>query len=145
MPICKNCHKRINRFNKDRCPVCGVENPFEGMSSDTIEITTNIDVGQVGSEYHPCLKKRMLLYFCLIGITGIPFFYLKKKKLGFIELFSSLIIYAGVSLLFFFLTDIQSFLCGLIAFGVVYLLNISLGLIYYFTPNLKDGNGEFVI
>lgn len=145
MPICKNCKKRIERFNKDRCPICGVEHPFEGMSSDTVEITTNIDVDNIDVDFHPRKKSKMLLFFCLIGLTGIPFFYLYKKKLGFIQIACSVSVYIAISLILYFLTDIPSALCGLIGLGVIYLLNICLGLGYFFTPNLKDGNGEFVI
>ena len=145
MPICKNCKERISRFNKDRCPLCGTEFPFEGMSSDTIEITTNIDVDNINLDYHPRKKKKMLLLFCLAGITGIPFFYLRKKKLGFLQIAWSVSLFVGISLLFWFLTDIPSFLCGLIALGVVYLLNSIIGLFHFFKQNLKDGNGEFVV
>ena len=145
MPICKNCKKRIERFNKDRCPICGVEHPFEGMSSDTIEITTNIDVNNINLDYHPRLKKRLLLYFLLIGITGIPFFYLKRKAFGFLEIGISVSILALVATLLWSFTPLESLICGLIGLGVVYLLNISFGLIYCHTPNLKDGQGEFVI
>ena len=145
MPICKNCHKRIERFNKDRCPICGVENPFEGMNSDTVEITTDINVDNINIDYHPRTKSTMLLLFVLVGFTGIPFFYLRKKKLGFFQIAWSVSLFVGISLLFWFLTDIPSFLCGLIALGVVYSLNSIIGLIHFFTPNLKDGNEEFVI
>ena len=145
MPICKNCHKRIERFNKDRCPICGVELPFEGMSSDTIEITTNIDVDNIDVDFHPCKKSKLLLFFCAIGITGVPFFYLKRKKLGFTQLFASLALFVGLSLALWFTTEIHSFLCGLIALGAVYVINSIIGLVFYFTPNLKDGNGVFVI
>ena len=145
MPICKNCNKRINRFNKDRCPICGVEKPFEGMSSDTVEITTNIDVNSTGSDYHPCTKKKMLTLFCLCGITGIPFFYMHKKALGFTQIACSVSLFVLVSLLLYFFTPLASALCGLIALAGVYLANIILGLVFYFTPNLKDGNNEFII
>ena len=113
MPICKNCKKRIERFNKDRCPICGVEHPFEGMSSDTIEITTSIDVENINVDYHPRQKKKMLLLFCLAGITGIPFFYLHKKALGFIQIAWSVIIFSLISFLIWYFTDIPSAVCGL--------------------------------
>ena len=145
MPICKNCKKRIERFNKDRCPICGVEHPFEGVSSDTVEITTNIDVDSINVDYNPRKKKKMLLLFCLVGLTGIPFFYLHKKMLGFLQILWSVAIIVGVSLALWFLTDIYSFFDGLIALAGVYLINSIIGLIFYFTPNLKDGDGEFVI
>ncbi len=145
MPICKNCKKRIDRFNKDRCPICGVEKPFEGMSSDTVEITTNIDVDSVGSDYHPCNKKKILMLFCLCGLTGIPFFYIHKKVLGFIEIACSLSIIVLISLLLWHFTAIPSAVCGLIGIATVYVINIVIGLVFYNTPNLKDGNGEFII
>lgn len=145
MPICKNCNKRINRFNKDRCPICGVEFPFEGMSSDTVEITTNIDVDNINIDFHPRKKSKLLLFFCLIGLTGVPFFYLKKKALGFIQLFSSILVYVALCLTLYFAANMESWLCGLVSLGAIYLINIVIGLIFYFTPNLKDGNGEFVV
>ena len=145
MPVCRNCKKRIERFNKDRCPICGVEHPFEGVSSDTVEITTNIDVDSVGVEYNPRKKKKMLLFFCLIGLTGIPFFYLHKKLLGFLEIVWSLLIISSVAVLLWLFTPLINYYCGLCGLGAVYLVNIIIGLILYKTPNLKDGDGEFVI
>ena len=144
MPVCKNCHKRIERFNKDRCPICGVENPFEGVKSETVEITTNIDVDSVNVDYHPRTKKKLLLFFLLIGITGMPFFYIHRKKLAFIEIGVSVSIYVLVAVLLWYFTSINSALCGLIGLGAVYLLNIVFGLLYTFRPNLKDGRGEFI-
>lgn len=145
MPVCKNCKKRIDRFNKDRCPICGVEHPFEGMNSGTIEITTNIDVDNLNIDYHPRNKKRLLLYFCLIGFTGIPFFYQYRKLLGFLQIAFSVAIIVLVSMLLWAFTPIQSAVCGVIALASVYLLNIIFGLIYCSRPNLKDGRGEFIV
>ena len=144
MPICKNCKKRIERFNKDRCPICGVENPFEGVKSETIEITTNIDVDNINLDYHPRTKKKLLFFFMLIGFTGMPFFYIRRKSLAFTEIAISVSLYVLVSILLWWFTPIYSFLCGLIALGCIYLVNIIWGLIYTHIPNLKDGQGEFV-
>ena len=44
MPYCKNCGARITKFDKDLCPVCGAKKPLEGAHSDTIEITTELNV-----------------------------------------------------------------------------------------------------
>lgn len=145
MPVCKNCKKRIDRFNKDRCPICGVENPFEGMSSNTVEITTNIDVDAVNVDYHPRKKKKMLLFFCLIGMTGIPFFYLHRKLLGFLQIIWSLTIFIGIAVPLTYLTNINSSLCALMGFGAMYIVNIVIGLSLFLTPNLKDGDGEFLL
>ena len=145
MPICKNCNKRIDRFNKDRCPICGVENPFEGMSSDTIEITTNIDVDSINVDYHPKTKKKLLTLFCLCGLTGIPFFYLHRKGLGAFQIIYSVLLFSLVSFLLWYFTSIPSFVCGFIGLGATYIVNIVVGLIYSHIPNLKDGQGEFVV
>lgn len=146
MPVCKNCKKRIDRFNKDRCPICGVENPFEGVTSDTVEITTNIDVDNINVDYHPRRRKKLLLFFVLIGITGIPFFYMKKKVMGFVQIFLSLAIALPTAfLLWKFVPAIYPFLDGVIGVGAAYLVNIIWGLIYSNLPNLKDGTGEFVV
>lgn len=145
MPKCKNCNNRIDRFNKDRCPICGVEHPFDGVSSDTIEITTNIDVDSVDTDYKPCRKKTLLFYFCLLGIFGVPFFYLRKFKDGVIQLVASAI---AIGIMSFFLavyTPLGNLYGILLAFGIMYALNIIFGLVYISQPNLKDGRGEFVI
>ena len=145
MPKCKNCNNRIDRFNKDRCPICGVEHPFDGVSSDTIEITTNIDVDSVDTDYKPCRKKTLLFYFCLLGIFGAPFFYLRKFKDGVIQLLANAI---AIGIMSFFLavyTPLGNLYGILLAFGVMYALNIIFGLVYISQPNLKDGRGEFVI
>ena len=145
MPVCKNCNKRIGRFDKDRCPFCGVEHPFEGVKSETVEITTTIDTDNLTVDYHPRTKKKLLTFFCLIGITGIPFFYLHRKALGFIQIAISVSIFVLISVLLWWFTSINSALCGLIGLSVVYLINIVWGLIYTRIPNLKDGQGEFVV
>ena len=145
MPKCKNCNSRIERFHKDRCPVCGVTFPFEGMNSETIEITTNIDVGGVEADYRPCKKKTLFILFALLGVFGVPFFYLKKKKEGIIGLISNAIIIALMSFLLAYFTSISVVVSIVIAFGAMYLLNIIFGLVMIYQPNLKDGNGQFVI
>jgi len=144
MPICKNCNKRIDRFNKDRCPICGIEKPFEGMSSDTIEITTNIDVDSLEMNYHPRTKKKLLTLFLSLGFTGLPFFYLYKKALGFASLLFNLALLASIIIILTLVVHLFIAYSILIAVAVTYLLNSVLGLYYYNYPNLKDGHGEFV-
>ena len=145
MPICKNCKKRIERFNKDRCPICGVEHPFEGMSSDTIEITTNIDTDKYNTDYRPCKKKKLLTLFLALGFLGVPFFYIHKKKAGFIYLLANLVLIAAITLIFALVVHLFIVFALLIAVAFIYLLNAIIGLIIYYQPNLKDGNGEFII
>ena len=146
MPRCKNCNARIDRFSKDRCPVCGVEFPFEGMNSDTVEITTNIDVDNLeASDYRPCRKKELFLFFCLLGIFGAPYFYLKKPKQGLIQLISSAVVIGLMSFLLAHFTALTVLYSILISAGSMYLANIIFGFVVVSQPNLKDGKGEFVI
>lgn len=145
MPKCKNCGSRIDRFNKDRCPICGTTFPFEGMNSETVEITTNIDVGGVETDYRPCRKKELFLFFALLGIFGAPFFYLKKKKEGIIQLVSNVVVIALMSFLLAYFTSLDVLYSILISIGSMYLLNIVFGLVVIAQPNLKDGNDQFVI
>ena len=44
MPYCKNCGSRITKFDNDICPICGAKNPLEGVTSDTVEITSELDI-----------------------------------------------------------------------------------------------------
>lgn len=146
MPKCKNCNSRIERFNKDRCPICGVTFPFEGMSSDTVEITTNIDVDSVApSDYRPCRKKDLLMFFCLLGVFGAPYFYLRKPKAGLFQLITNMILIGLMSFLLFYFSSLGIGYAILISIGSLYLLNIIFGFIVVAQPNLKDGKGEFVI
>ena len=146
MPKCKNCNSRIDRFNKDRCPICGVTFPFEGMNSDTVEITTNIDVDSVDQDYYrPCRKRELFLFFALLGIFGAPYFYLKKAKEGLIQLISNAVIIGLMSFLLAYFTSLTILYSVLISIGSMYILNIIFGAIVVAQPNLKDGNGEFVI
>ena len=143
MPICKNCGARIDKFNKDRCPVCGVENPFEGVSSETIEVTTSIDVDS--KDYHPRKKKYLLLFFALLGFFGVPYFYTYQKRLGVIYTVLNL---SGIALIGFLLSYYADlgYLVGYIIAVVIFLtLNLIVGLYYYFLPNLKDGRGDFIV
>lgn len=144
MPICKNCHSRIDKFNKDRCPICGVEFPFEGVSSDTIEITTALDVDNM--DYKPRKRKTMFLLSALLGFTGAPYFYIYKKVPGIISLLASIVfIVVGGVILGHFVPSIG------IGFGLLIFLALSvfihfiIGIFTYITPNLKDGRGDFII
>ena len=145
MPICKNCKTRIERFNKDRCPFCGVEKPFEGMSSDTVEITTNIDVGDINVDYHPRKKKTLFILFVTLGIFGVPFFYLHKALVGVLYGLLNLALIAGCSFLLYYFTPASLWISIILFVVVMTLINSLVGLIFNGKSNLKDGRGEFVI
>ena len=142
MPTCKNCGSRIDKFNKDRCPICGFENPFNENGVKTVEITSNID--EKLSDYHTRKKSTMLVLFILLGFFGVPFFYLHQKKNGFIFLALNLIAIGLVSFILAFYAQLMVVAAILIAFGAMMVVNTISGIILYKTPNLKDGNGEFV-
>lgn len=143
MPICKNCNSRISNFDKDICPVCGYQKPLSGVTSETIEITTKIDLGDKRFEFRQVKKKLVLLFFILLGFTGAGFFYMKHKKFGFIYLAANLIFIGLGGLLISLLPNMMPF-GFLITLGASYVINVVLGLILYFKKGLKDGEGEFI-
>ena len=144
MPICKKCHSRIDKFNKDRCPICGVENPFEGVTSDTIEITSTIDTDNLNIDYHPRKKSTLFALFACLGIFGVPFFYIYKKGIGLIYCFSNLVLIAITIILLTFLTPLDTWVSVLLPIIFFVFVNVLVGLYFYNKPNLKDGRGVFI-
>lgn len=145
MPVCKQCHSRIDKFNKDRCPICGVEHPFEGVSSDTIEITTNINVENVDVNFHPKKKSTLLALFITFGIFGVPFFYIYKKKVGLIYALINVLLLGGLIALLILLTSLNHALVIFLTIFVFVFINFLVGLYFYCKPNLKDGHGVFLV
>ena len=145
MPNCKNCGARISKFDKDICPVCGTKNPLEGVSSETVEITSQIDLNNfVEGQKVVCRRMKMLILFLACGFTAAQFFYLKRKKFAVLWLIINLVIMAAVYfLLSMFRTPLA--VCIIVAVLSTYILNSIMGAIYYFLPDLKDGEGEFVV
>lgn len=145
MPTCKNCHSRIDKFNKDRCPICGVEKPFEGVSSDTVEITTNIDASDLDIDYHPRKKKTFFLLFACGGIVGAPFFYIYKKKAGFIYAAINLVFLGAMIATLLLLTNIHPALVVVLMVLLVTFINFLVGVYINNIPNIKDGHGDFLV
>lgn len=146
MPSCRNCGARLSKFDKDICPVCGALKPLEGVSSETVEITSQVDLsGFTAGQKVVRRRKTLLLYFLLIGFTGVPFFYLKQKRNAFIWLAVNLAIIGGLFALFYFALTLHIALAIILPIVTVYLLNAGAALLYYYLPNLKDGEGEFVV
>lgn len=146
MPYCKNCGARITKFNKDICPVCGAKRPLEGASSDTVEITTELDIHnkETRKVYDIHFRLNTFIYFIFIGWTGAAFFYLKFKKLGLIWLLSNLAVIAGLIVAFIFAISPTSWITYVAPVAVVYLVNCGVGVYYLCKNDLKDGNGEFI-
>ena len=146
MPNCRNCGARITKFDKDICPVCGTKNPLQGVGSETMEVTGQIDLnGFAEGQKVICRRKKLLLYFLALGFTGAPFFYLKKKKMGVFWLFLNLLILGGVFALLFFLLKLHLVICIVVPILSVYAISAITGAIFHFLPDLKDGEGEFVV
>lgn len=144
MPVCRHCGSRISKLNKDRCPICGELQPLEGVNSDTVEVTSVINVsGEEFDGYKPKTRKMFLILSCLIGFLGIPFFYLKYKRAGLIWLCLNLVILIAGFCAFFF--GVHNLLLAiLIPLVVVYAASIVFGLVIYFKPSFKDADGNLL-
>ena len=146
MPNCRNCGARISKFDSDICPVCGTKDPLKGVNSETVEITSQIDIANFKEGQRVvCRRKKLLFFFLALGFTGAPFFYLKKKMLGIIYLVINLIILGGLFAVLYFATQLHIVVAIIIPVLTVYAISGVLGAIYNFLPDLKDGEGEFVV
>ena len=144
MPVCRHCGSRITKFDKDRCPICGELNPLDGVNSDTVEITSNINITPDDFiDYKPKTKKTFLLLSCLIGWLGTQFFYLKYKRAGFIWLGVNLFVFLA-GFLPLFLGAKNLVLAIVIPVLLMYIANIVLGLVIFFKPSFKDGNSNLL-
>lgn len=146
MPYCKNCGSRITKFDKEFCPICGQKKPLEGASSDTVEITTELDIHDKDSKkvYAGHFRLDTFLWFMLIGWTGAGFFYLQFKKRAIIWLVCNLVLIAGLVVLFGFLIGFNQWIVYVAPFAVIYLINIGVAIYYLCKRDVKDGNGEFI-
>ncbi|MBP5574967.1 MAG: hypothetical protein J6X50_04450 [Bacilli bacterium] len=79
------------------------------------------------------------------GFTSAQFFYLKKKGFAIFWLILNLIILGGLFTLLFMLPGVHIAIAIIAPILATYILNSITGVIYYFLPDLKDGNGEFVV
>ena len=146
MPSCRNCGARLSKFDTDLCPVCGIKNPLEGSSSETVEITSQIDLSDMKEGQKVVRRrKKMLLLFILLGFTGAPFFYIKKNRRGLIWLISNLVAMGALFAVFFFAVKLPLPVAIIIPILAAYFANILTGVIYNFLPDLRDGEGEFIV
>ena len=146
MPNCRNCGARLSKFDTDFCPVCGIKEPLKGISSETVEITSQISLSEMSEEKKIVRhRKTLFLYFALLGFTGLPFFYMKRNLLGLIYLLASVALIGGLFSILFFVAHLHPAVAVIIPIAIVYLVSIIIGSIYNFLPNLKDGEGEFIV
>ena len=145
MPSCRNCGARLSKFDSDICPVCGTKKPLEGVSTETIDITSQVDMsGFTAGQKVVRRRKTLLLYFLLVGFTGAGFFYLKQKRNALLWLLGNLVVIGGL-FAFFFALGLHIALAIILPIVTVYVLNAGVAFLYYYLPNLKDGEGEFVV
>ena len=146
MPSCRNCGARLSKFDSDICPVCGTKRPLEGVSSETVEITSQVDLSGFNEGQKVVRRrKKMLLFATLFGFTGAMFFYIKKAVLGFVWLLANVAFVVGLLLILLLAIKAGLVLSILVPVLSAYLINTIVGLIYFFKQNLKDGEGEFVV
>ena len=146
MPNCRNCGARISKFDADICPVCGTKDPLKGVSSETIEITSQIDLSDFKEGQKVVRRRKVLLaLFLAIGFTAAPFFYLKKKKFAVLWLILNLLFIGGIFAVFFAFIRLPLVVNIIIPIVCAYILNAIVGVTLYCLPDLKDGEGEFVV
>ena len=146
MPNCRNCGARLSKFDTDLCPVCGIKDPLKGIASETVEITSQIDLSAM-KEGQKIVRRRktMTLLFYFLGFTGAAFFYIKKMVLGLVWLIANLLVIGGLFALFYFVIKTHIAVAILVPFLSIYLINAIVGVVYNFLPNIKDGEGEFIV
>lgn len=146
MPNCKNCGTRLTKFDKDICPVCGEKNPLEGVSSDTVEITSNLDLSEAElKDFNRISKFKAELLFIFLGWSGAAIFYLNYLYQALVwAAINIVLIIGGLGSLLAFITPLGPIWGYLIALGCSYIVNIATAIIIYFKSNLKDGFGEFL-
>lgn len=145
MPNCKNCGARISKFDADMCPVCGTRKPLEGVTSETVEITTELNVKDPAfKQYKPTKRSTACLLSIFLGIFGVGFFYTKRSKAGIFWLIINLILIGGIGSLLAFVIKMDIIWSFVIPVIACYLINIVIGLYFLLKPDLKDGNGEFM-
>ena len=146
MPSCRNCGARLSKFDNDICPVCGTKNPLQGVSSETIEITSQVDLsGFKAAQKVVRRRKTMLLLSLVLGFTGASFFYIKKKVLGLVWLLCNVLVIAGIVLGLYLGVKLNIAVSIVIPVCAIYLANAIVGLAYFYKKDLKDGEGEFVV
>ena len=146
MPNCRNCGARLSKFDTDLCPVCGIKNPLQGTSSETVEITSQIDLSEM-KEGQKVLRRRkkFIAYFFTLGFTGLPFFYIKKYVLGLIWLIANLAVIGGLFAVFYFAAHAHIAVAIIIPILIAYAINAVVATVYNFMPDIKDGEGEFIV
>ncbi|MDY5441072.1 MAG: hypothetical protein SPG64_02470 [Candidatus Enteromonas sp.] len=142
MPICKNCHREITKFDNDICPYCGEKNPIPA-GYQTMDMTQVLS--SLPEEDLPKTRKRKTAAFLcfFLGIFGAHFFYLFEKTKGLITIAATLFLLGGVGTILYFLLN-HFVAIYPILLGVEYLFFIAGGIYLLKKESPKDGHGEFL-
>lgn len=146
MPKCKYCHENITKFDKEICPFCGGKKPLEGVDDSTYDITQFVDIMKKSDQEVKFKQRKRVtngLLCMFLGIFGADAFYLGFKKIGFIRLIIDILIYAAISLILFFFTEL-SFYSFIIPFGALFIIYFIIGIINLSIRGKKDINGVFL-
>ncbi len=143
MPKCKYCNELISRLDKDVCPYCGGLHPLEDSDNMTEDFTKAFNKIEVNDNVVTHKKITTFLLFIFLGIFGVPFFYLGYKKRGLFFLIFSIIFIGGFGSVMFFLV-FKSIFAYLIFYFALEIVMIIFGLVYLFSHDKVDANGEFL-
>ncbi len=146
MPKCKNCNANLSRLDKDICPFCGCKKPFEGQEEyETEDITKAFDPIKYNLEDVKRKSKitcALLAFF--LGVFGAHFFYLGKKKLGFIMIAITVGLIGSVGCALFFTGVMHNVWAFLIPYFVLEWLMIISGVMILTRHDITDVNGGFL-
>lgn len=144
MPYCKYCHKEISKFDSDVCPYCGGSNPIQD-DYKTMDVTTSI--GKLGEEinlYKSKSHKKFALLAMFLGMFGVHNFYIKKNKLGYINIAVTILLELSLGLILYFSGAIKNVLAFILPLVCLFVFYLILGLYYLKKDSLKDADGEFL-
>lgn len=145
MPNCKHCGARIEKFNKDMCPICGGSSPLDGVISETVEITSQFDSTLLtDTDVKIKQKKIFMLLSIILGWFGAHFFYIYKIKKGLITLLFNLLLIITLFLLMNFVFKSCITLSIIIPIILTLIINCLTSLILIKSHNFRDGNGNIV-
>lgn len=144
MPNCKSCGSRLSKFDKDICPICGCVNPLKNVTSETIEITSEISLSSEAFNYKAKERFIAFILFFLCGFLGIGYFYLAMPKKGFIWLGINVAFILGLGFLLSLPLKFGYLLGFVVTIIIVILINTIIGLYYLLKKDIKDGRGEFL-
>lgn len=135
----KTCRKCGTAFSEDlsTCPVCKTAIIPNQKESNDPQVTASYAFLKTQLEL-VTLKSRTItsLLFFFVGLTGLGFFYLQFKRIGWITLILSTVILSVIWLAFPSL--------GFIFSLALFLLQTAAALYYLFVPDAKDGRGELL-